>query len=137
GNSYPLMCTDRNKQGMQCDHWLFPPPGSPGHGSWYSFRRDTTSLFRILVLDSTNPSMLPILGSYFIANLPTFTDGVSDRAESLIDAINRRHSKTRRDYWNPMVTQQDIERAMALPLASASCTAQDIAAVIPGFTAVK
>ena len=137
GNSYPLMCTDRNKQGTQCDHWLFPPPGSPGHGSWYSFRRDTGNLFRILVLDSTNPSMLPILGSYFIANLPTFTDGVSDRAKSLIDAINRGRSKARRDYWNPMVTQEDIERAMAFPLASASCTAQDIAAVIPGFTAVK
>jgi hypothetical protein len=36
-----------------------------------------------------------------------------------------------------MVTQQDIQRAMASPLASSPCTPDDIAAVLPGFTAVQ
>jgi hypothetical protein len=135
GNAYPLMCTDMNQQGIDCDHWLMPSPGPPGRGSWYSFRRDTGQLFRILMVDSTNPLMVPIVGSYFIANLPTFTGRVSDKAKSLIKSIKRGETKARPEYWNPMVTQQDIQRAMAFPLASAACNLSDVAAVIPGFTA--
>jgi hypothetical protein len=137
GNSYPLMCTEKNKKGFECDHWLLPSPGPPGRGSWYAFRKDTGRLFRILMLDSTNPLMIPILGSYFIANLPTFTQGISAKAKSRISSIKKRHAKSRCDYWNPMVTQQDIQRAMAFPLAYTPCTATDIERIIRGFTAVQ
>jgi hypothetical protein len=137
GNSYPLMCTDKNKKGIECDHWLLPSPGPPGHGSWCSFRKDTGQLFRVLMVDSTNPLMLPILGSYFIANLPTVTNGVSDNTKSVIQSIKRGVSKARPEYWNPMVTQEDIHRAMAFPLASAACATSDVEAVIPGFTVAQ
>jgi len=137
GNSYPLMCTDTNKNGIECDHWLLPSPGPPGRGSWYAFRKHTPQLFRVLMLDSTNPLMLPILGSYFIANLPTFTQGVSDATKFRIEGIKTKRAKGRRHFWNPMVTQQDIQRAMASPLAWADCTPNDIERVIPGFTAVQ
>jgi hypothetical protein len=135
GNAYPLMCTDTNQQGIDCDHWLMKSPGPPGRGSWYSFRRDTGKLFRILMIDSTNPLMVPIIGSYFIANLPTFGGRVSDEAKSLIKSIKKGDAQARPEYWNPMATQQDIQRAMAFPLASASCDLSDVAAVIPGFAA--
>jgi hypothetical protein len=137
GNSYPLMCTDTNKEGIDCNHWLLPLPGPPGHGSWCSFRRNTGQLFRILMVDSTNPLMLPIIGSYFMANLPSFANGVSRKAESLMQSIRSKQAEPRRDYWNPMVTQQDVQRAMAFPLASAPCTPHDIEAVISGFSAVQ
>jgi hypothetical protein len=134
GNSYPLMCTDTNKEGIACDHWLLPSPGPPGHGTWCTFTRNTGQLFRILMVDSTNPLMLPIVGSYFMTNVPGFANGVSRRAESLMQSIKKAKP---RDYWNPMVTQQDVQRAMAYPLASAPCTPNDIDAVISGFSAVR
>src|SRR5215471_2310862 len=68
GNAYPLMKID-------CNHFVVPTPGTTDHGSWYAFRRDTGNLFRVFMMDSDNPLMLPILGSYYIANLPTFTPG--------------------------------------------------------------
>jgi len=136
GNSYPLMCTDTNRQGIACDHWLLPSPGPPGHGSWCSFKRDNGQLLRIVMVDSSNPMMLPILGSYFMAHLPGFADGVSRKAESLMHSIRSKQAQPR-DYWNPMVTQQDVQRAMAYPLISGSCTPADIEAVISGFAAVQ
>jgi hypothetical protein len=136
GNAYPLMCTDTNVQGIACGHWVVPTPGASDHGSWYAFRKDTGNLFRVFMMDATNPLMLPVLGSFYIANIPTFAaNQVSDAAGSLIQRIQSGAVTARADYWNPMVTQQDIHRAMAFPLASAACTPRDIAAVIPGFTA--
>src|SRR6202007_1342665 len=45
GNAYPLMCTDANPKGIDCDHWvLLHSPGSLDHGSWYSFRKDNENL---------------------------------------------------------------------------------------------
>jgi hypothetical protein len=136
GNRYPLMCTDTNPQGIDCDHWI-------GGRKWYAFRRDTGKLFRILTMDSANPHALPILGSYYLANIPTFspTRVLSDSSHKLIERI--RHGDVQgatcgvtRDP-NPMKTQEDIHRAMACPLASASCTPEDIQAVLPGFVVPK
>jgi hypothetical protein len=136
GNVYPLMCTDSNPTGIDCDHWILPSPGSTDHGSWYAFRKRTGNPFRVFMMDSTNPLMLPILGSYYIANLPTFTPNVvSNTTKSTIESIRGGAAKPV-EYWNPMVTQQDIHRAMAFPLASAACTPKDIQAVLPGFTAI-
>jgi hypothetical protein len=136
GNTYPLMCTDTKPKGIDCYHWVFPSPGSADHGSWFTFRKDNGSLFRIFMMDATNPLMVPILGSFFITNVPTFAASeVSEQARLLIQRIRSNTVTAQADYWNPMVTQEDIHRAMAFPLASASCTADDIRTVIPGFTA--
>src|SRR5262249_18544812 len=37
-------------------------------------------------------------------------------------------------YSNPLVTQEDIQAALATPLSSLPCTVADIQAIIPGFT---
>jgi hypothetical protein len=93
GNSYPLMCTDTNQHGIACDHWSLSSPGRAGGGSWYALKKEPRQLLRILMLDSTNPLMLPILGSYFIAVLPSFAEGVSKTARSRIDSIKRTNLK--------------------------------------------
>src|SRR5262249_30655319 len=100
--------------------------------SWYAFRWGC--LFRILTMYPTNPQQFPILGSYYIANIPTFTqNAVSDSSMQLIQRIKEGPVRAMPSYWNPMVTQQDIHRALAYPLASAPCTSSDIQALLPGF----
>jgi hypothetical protein len=131
GNRYPLMCTDTNPEGIDCDHWI-------GGRSWYSFRRDTGKLFRILTMDSSNPQAVPILGAYYLANIPTFRPGVLSRSShELIERIRKGDVQGMAGGVNPdpnpMVTQQDLHRAMASPLASKSCTVEDIQKVLPGF----
>src|SRR5262249_1210536 len=127
GNSYPLMCTDTN-EGIDCDHWI-------GGRRWYSFRRDTGKLFRILTMDSGNPHALPILGSYYFAHIPTFRRGAtSNSSQELHERIRKGAVRQGAGFpKNDMLTQEDIQRAMKEPLASASCTLQDIQAVLPGF----
>jgi hypothetical protein len=137
GNAYPLMCTDKNPKSIECDHWVLPSPGSISHATWCAFRKSTESLFRIFMMDATNPLMVPILGSFYITNVPTFTAKTSDTAKSLAEKIKSGAAKARHDYWNPMVTQEDLHRAMAFPLADAGCTPHDIDAVIPGFSATR
>lgn len=137
GNAYPLMCTDTNRKGIDCDHWVIQMRGAADHGSWYAFSRKSGHLSRIFTMDSSNPQMIPILGSYYIANVPTFApDTVSDESRELFAAIMAGSAKARAGYWNPMVTQEDVQRALALPLASATRTPKDIDAVIPGFVAM-
>jgi hypothetical protein len=137
GNAYPLMCTDTRPDGIDCYHWVVPSPGSTDHGSWCTFRKDTGNLFRIFMMDSTNPLSVPILGSFFITNLPTFTaNEISEATTLLITSIREGATTERNDYWNPMVTQEDIHRAMAFPIVSRTCTTHDIQAVIPGFRAL-
>lgn len=131
-NVYPLM-------GLPCNHWVVPTPGSSDHGSWCAFREDTGQLYRLFMMDSTNPLMLPVIGSYYIANFPSFTSAadLSPSTRSAIDLVKRGAlAAPAGGYWNPMVTQEDIHRAMAFPLAVAPCTASDIQAVIPGFVAM-
>ena len=130
GNAYPLM-------GIDSAHFVIPTPGSTDHGSWYAFRRDTGNPFRVFMMDSHNPLMIPILGSYYIANLPTFTaDSISDGTRTVMRQVQSGQAVPRADYWNPLITQEDIHRAMAFPLTSASCTPNDLQAVIPGFAPV-
>ena len=131
GNRYPLMCTNTHPEGIDCDHWI-------GGGTWFAFRRGTDKLFRILTMDSSNPLALPIVGSYYLANIPTFRPGaVSDSSQDLIQRIREGAVLPGRDLQNDMLTQEDIQRAMADPLASASCTPEDIKKVLPGFVVPK
>ena len=137
GNSYPLMCTSANPAGIACDHWVLKTRGANDHGSWFSFRHDTGHLFRLFSMDSTNPTMIPVLGSFYIANLPSASSvGISTETDRLLNRIRNGESQAVTHFWNPLVTQEDIHRAMAFPLASASCTVADVQAAIPGFVPV-
>jgi|ERR1700733_450240 len=136
GNSYPLMCTDTNPRGIECDHWVLRTPGAADHGSWYAFRRDTGNLFRIFNMDCTNPQMIPILGSYYIVNIGHFALNTSKQSTEIFALIKSGAAAPHAGYWNPMVTQEDIQRAIATPLASADSTAEEIQSVIPGFSAM-
>jgi hypothetical protein len=133
GNRYPLMCTDTNTNGIDCDHWMVPTPGTSDHGSWYAFRRGTENLFRILTIDSTNPVRIPVLGAYFMANVASFQTGISQASNQLVGAVIAGRSVSRPGYWNPMVTQEDIQRALAYPLVAGRCTIEDIQQILPGF----
>jgi hypothetical protein len=61
GIAYPLL-------GFACNHWIVPTPGSSDHGSWFAFQQGG-ALLRVFNLDATNPLMIPVLGSYYIANV--------------------------------------------------------------------
>jgi hypothetical protein len=135
GNRYPLMCTGRNP-GIDCDHWVITTPGAQAdHGSWYSVRRDTGHVLRVFTMDSTNPMMLPFVGACFMANFASFEERVSVETRKLVEVVKAGGSVARADYWNPLVTQQDVMRAFKFPLAYAKCTEADIQHVLPGFTA--
>jgi hypothetical protein len=136
GNRYPLMCTDRQPNGIDCDHWVITTPGAQAdHGSWYSVRRDSAQICRVFTMDSTNPIMLPFIGAYYMANFASFQARVSKETEELLQTVKAGRLANEFKYWNPLVTQQDIMRAFAFPLASATCTVEDIQEVLPGFTA--
>ncbi|MCG6989795.1 MAG: hypothetical protein LJF06_16670 [Gemmatimonadetes bacterium] len=133
GNSWAIT-------GKQCDHWVLPAPPDPqipAHGSWYSFREDNGALFRVFTFDSRNTGLLPILGSYYFAHIPTFTSlGQSPAALSaVLDAVrNGTPATSPAAFSNPLVTQNDIQSVMADPLsAPSSCTVQDLQTLIPGF----
>ncbi len=127
GNMYPLMCTDSHPEGIDCDHWT-------DQRNWYAFRRETGNLFRILTMDPTNPLLLPILGSYYLANIPTFRPNtVSESSHELIHWIRKGAVQSAPSDSNPMLTQQDIQRAMANPLACARCSLREVQALLPGF----
>lgn len=127
GNKYPLMCTDTNPEGIHCDHWTDPQ-------SWYAFRRHSGHLFRILTMNPLNPLGLPILGAYYLANVPTFRPhAVSEGSHELIHAIRKGAAQSVASYPNTMITQEQIQQAMADPLASARCTLPEIQRVLPGF----
>ena len=135
GNRYPLMCTDRNPDGIDCDHWAIGTPGAQtDHGSWYSVRRDSGHILRVFTMDSTNPMMLPFVGAYFMANFASFQTHVSEESKGVLEAVKAAPKLHETRYWNPLVTQQDVMRAFEFPLASANCTMQDIQNILPGFT---
>ncbi|HEY1648917.1 MAG TPA: hypothetical protein VGF96_13125 [Terracidiphilus sp.] len=136
GNRYPLMCTDRNPRGIDCDHWVIPTAGTQtDHGSWYSVRRDTGQIFRVFTFDTNNPMMLPFLGAYYLVNFASFQKGVSRESKKLLKNVKAGRAVNHPAYWNPLVTQQDVQRAFKFPIASAKCTIEDIQKVLPGFTA--
>lgn len=75
-----------------------------------------------------------ILGSYYLANVPTFTSGgVSGEELSVMRSVQSRLSATTSTTHTPLVTQEDIQTELANPLASAPCSLEQIQALIPGF----
>jgi hypothetical protein len=121
--------------GTPCESWIVPTPvesGEPDHGSWYSVRLDNGHPFRIFTFDANNPCRIPILGSFYMANFPTFR--VEGRGlAGLLREIRRAPSTNSVAYSNPLLTQRDIQTAIANPLASSTCTPEMIDSVMPGF----
>jgi hypothetical protein len=126
--TYPVM-------GQNCDHWVMPTDSV--HGIWFSFKSGTNIPYRIFSMDSGNPELIPILGSYYMVNVPTFTvdrpddDGPLARVHAAVQAGKATAGVS---YPNTLVTQQDVQAALANPLASAPITVAQIQALIPGFT---
>lgn len=130
GNRWPIM-------GLACDGWVVPTSNGgqePDHGSWYSFRGDRDELYRIFTFDSDNPCRIPILGSYYLANVAAFVPGSApDAVHQVLQTIMGNDAGRVEEYSNILLTQQDVQRAMADPLAVAPCTPQQIEKLIPGF----
>jgi hypothetical protein len=124
-----------NIAGTPTDGWVIPttlPPNSqvPPHGTWYSVRSDTGGLWRVLNLDNDNPVQVPVLGSYYLAYLPGFTATEPLNLLGLIAGIPQNAGNPP----SPMVSQRDIQQALANPLAWAQCTLEQIQAVLPGIS---
>jgi hypothetical protein len=122
--------------GTMTDGWVIPTasaPGIPPHGTWYSMNSNSSGIgwpWRVLNLDNNNPVGIPILGSYYLAYLPGFRATGPLNLPGLIQGIPNYSGNAP----SPMVSQRDIQTAMANPLASAPCTLADIQAVIPGIS---
>jgi hypothetical protein len=132
GGQWPLA-------GTTTDGWMVPTvdPNDPPHGNWISLRSSDQALWRIVNLDSDNPMNLPILGSYFMANTSnytTFTPPPGVLLPPTLQALLKRPPKAQLSPPSPMVTQRDIQTAMANPLFSAPCTLEQIQALVPGIT---
>jgi hypothetical protein len=123
GNTWEIM-------GTACDGWVIPTDQE--HGSWYSFRTDTGNLSRIFTFDTDNPASIPILGSYYLANVAAFAaQASSEDLQAYVQSTTAMEASA--TFANPMVTQQDVQRALAAPLSCAPCSVQQIQALIPGL----
>ncbi len=131
GGQWPLA-------GTLTDGWVVPTANAETpHGNWISLRTADQALWRVLNLDSDNPMNLPILGSYFMANTSNFTTFTPPPGVLLpptLQALLERPPKAEVTPPSPMVTQRDIQTAMANPLFSAPCTLAQIQALVPGIT---
>jgi hypothetical protein len=131
GGQWPLAQT-------MTDGWVVPTANADTpHGNWFSLRTADQALWRVLNLDSNNPMNLPILGSYFMANTSnytTFTPPPGVLLPPTLQALLSRPPKAAVAPPSPMVTQRDIQTAMANPLFSAPCTLEQIQALVPGIT---
>ena len=126
GNSWPIA-------GTPTDGWVIPtalPAGSdiPPHGTWYSMNSETGAPWRVLNLDNDNPVNVPILGAYYLAYLPGFQAAGPQNLLSLISG-----QPISGNAPSAMVSQRDIQTALANPLFAAPCTMAQIQALIPGF----
>jgi hypothetical protein len=113
--------------------WVIPTPIQPNippHGTWFSWNvKSRGTLWRVLNLDNNNPVGIPILGSYYMAYLPGFTATGPLNLLSLISGTQYPGGPP-----SQMVSQRDIQYAMANPLSSAPCTLAQIQALIPGIS---
>jgi hypothetical protein len=117
--------------GVATDTWLVPTSTHfPPHGNWYSFKKGTGELWRVLNLDNENLVRIPILGSYYMAYLPNFRPNRPLDLRSLFSGARHLPGAPKAG----MLTQRDIQTNLAIPLTSAPCSLADIQAVIPGIS---
>jgi hypothetical protein len=126
GNSWPLL-------GVMTDGWVVPTNDPPTRGSWFSIRSDNQCLLRILNIDCNNPLKIPILGAFYLVNVPRFVASESGNLGPVLEAIKGGSVEQAVSFPNPMINQRDIQAALANPLSSASCTLLQIQAIIPGL----
>ncbi len=107
-------------------------------GTWFSFLTGTGTLSRIMNVDHTNDFHIPVLGAYYLVNFPTFETLTSAPALDIAAVESSAIGNAGAAGPSLMLTQQDIQTTMVNPPAGASlqhCSAQDIAAIIPGLSA--
>jgi hypothetical protein len=74
GNSWNIM-------GFQCDAWVVPADNPPTYGTWFSFTQN--NLMRILNITPSNACQIPILGSYYLVNVPRYSPTTAGEAQEL------------------------------------------------------
>jgi hypothetical protein len=122
--------------GTLTDGWVVPTQNvQPQHGNWYSLRSEDRILWRVLNVDSNNPLNVPILGAYFMANVSNYTPLPAYLLPPpFVKMLREGKGRAVAGAQSPLVTQRDIQSAMANPIFSASCTLQQIQALVPGIT---
>ena len=122
--------------GTLTDGWVVPTQNvQPQHGNWYSLRSEDRILWRVLNVDLNNPLNVPILGAYFMVNVSNYTPLPAYLLPPpFVKMLREGKGKAVAGAQSPLVTQRDIQNAMANPIFSASCTLQQIQALVPGIT---
>ena len=126
GNAWPI-------SGIMTDGWVVRMDSPPTHGSWFSFRRDNSRLMRLLNIDCGNPLRIPVLGAFFLAHVAEFKASAQRELEELCEAVASA-PQDKAVLNNPLVTQRDIQSAIANPLSAATCTLAQIQSLIPGLS---
>ena len=119
--------------GIMTDGWAVPMDDPLTRSSWFSFPRDNSRLMRLLNIDCGNPLGIPVLGAFFLAHVAEFKASASRELEDLCEAVASA-PQGKAALNNPLVTQRDIQAAMANPLSEATCTVAQIQSLIPGLS---
>lgn len=121
------------------NHYVVPTArNGQQFGSWFMVDASSASHavpIRVANIGADNALGLPILGSYFLAlssGRNMVSGGVPD-IEHALGPDGALNGPT--GYGNPLVTQKELQAAIANPLCSCACTPADIAALVPGLEA--
>jgi hypothetical protein len=88
---------------------------------------------RLLNIDCSNPLGIPILGAFFLAHVAEFKASAQPELEELCEAVASA-PQDKAALNNPLVTQRDIQSAIANPLSASTCTLARIQSLIPGLS---
>jgi hypothetical protein len=123
-----------NVVNQPCDGFSATTPSAQA-ATWFSFLNQTSTPSRIMNVDATNDFAIPVLGAYYLVNFITFDPNPSPDVATIEGAAEENAQAGVAP--SPMLTLQDIQKAMSNPPSGASqvsCTPADIAAIIPGIS---
>lgn len=124
-----------NVVNQPCDGFSATAGQSGQAGTWFSFLNQTSTPSRLMNVDAANDFKIPVLGAYYLVNFITFNPNPSPDVATIEGAAEENAEAGVAP--SPMLTLQDIQKAMSNPPSGArqiSCTPADIAAIIPGIS---
>jgi len=104
-----------------------------GAATWYWFEPKASSLSRIMNIESRNDFRVAILGAYYFVDVTELKSLATSNLDRVFSACSTATPVLTSP--SPMVTLDDILRAMATPPSGSQiqCTAQQIEALVPGL----
>lgn len=102
-------------------------------GTWYWFDRGSGNIARIMNVENSNDFKVPVLGAYYLVDVPTFSGRALSNLKDVYEACRQAAKQVATP--SPMLTLSDLLRAMAeTPVdAQIKCTLDHIQALLPGI----